>query len=151
MFGLAIESIKGCGKEYNNVRKLMFLSGTITQLYPWYRILKKFNTVLKQQKIYNNNIKKIIKNGDTDISPNNQEILLEKIKNYENYQSVIKFSTYGLFYNYFKFPIIMYKQYFTGPVTPEKYFDGELNYITASILSKSFLCWSIFLGSLRTD
>jgi hypothetical protein len=151
MFGLAIESIKGCSNEYNNVRKLMFLSGTITQLYPWYRILKKLNAVLKQQKIYNKNVKTIIKSDNSEIDSNIKKNILQRIKNFEKYQSVIRFSTYGLFYNYFKFPMIMYKQYFTGPVTSEKYFDGELNYIVASILSKSFLSWSIFLGSLRTD
>ena len=37
-------------------------------------------------------------------------------------QNVIRISTYGLFITYFSFPLIMYKQYFTGPVTKKKYF-----------------------------
>ena len=149
MFGLAIESIKSNKKKYRNVKKLMFLSGIITQGYPWFRILSNFKSSITQQNNFFNCIKDNL--DSVPLESGVKEILEKRIKSFNDIQSIIKQSTLALFFNYFSFPYIMYKQYFKGPITDKKYCHGELEYVVASIVSKSSLAWQIFGGAFREN
>ena len=150
MFGLAIESIKSKKKKYNNVRKLLFLSGIITQGYPWYRILYIFKSSLDKQNQFFDNIEKNLDAG-TSVGTGVDAKLREEIKRFKDVQNIIKRATLSLFISYFSFPYIMYKQYFTGAITSKKYYNSEVDYLFASIISKSSLSWQIFGGAFRND
>lgn len=150
LIGLAIESIKGEEKYLNNIKKLLFLSGVVTQGYPWYIILKRTNSGLKIQKAYFNRLNTIL-NSDIVLQENVKTEFKKGIKTYRDIEQIIKVVNYSLFGLYFSFPIIMYNQYFNKKLNRNKdnYFYGELQYILSSVLNKSVLSWLIFGGAFR--
>lgn len=156
MFGLAIESIKSNKPKYMNVKKILFVSGFLTQGYPWFRILQSFRKRIQEQNKFFDITEEILNDNPEEILNETQhselEVVLRKdIKNFRGIQNIITSSTLSLFISYFIFPYIMYKQYFKGIVTSKKYCRGEIEYIAASIISKTSLAWQIFGGAFREN
>ena len=148
MFGLAIESIKSNKPKYMNVKKILFVSGFLTQGYPWFRILQSFRKRIQEQNNFFDITEEILnENQHSEL----EVVLRQNIKNFRGIQKIITSSTISLFISYFIFPYIMYKQYFKGIVTSKKYCRGEIEYIAASIISKTSLVWQIFGGAFREN
>lgn len=62
---------------------------------------------------------------------------------------IFKITTTTLFGIYFLFPANMYVQYWI--YGKDEYYKGERNYLLLSAISKSFLSWMIFAGTLQED
>lgn len=146
ILGLSIESIKSKKKEFKNVRKIVFFSGIVAQMYPWTQILYSTRKNIEGQNIFLKNIEKNINEGkinDTKLT----NLLIKRIETFKKVQGIIKTIVISLFLSYFTFPFIMYRQYFRCKTN---YTLGEFEYILASIFTKSLLSWQIYGGAFRT-
>ena len=133
-------------KNFNTVKKILFVTACITHSYPWARILFKLNSGINSFGSFDKYIRDS-KKGD----PLARKVFGKRLEGFSKISPLIKAATWGLATIYWVFPLNMFNQQFRSEVNPsfEKYYRGELNYIIISMVAKSFLTWIIWSGSLR--
>lgn len=133
-------------KNFNTVKKILFVTACITHSYPWARILFKLNSGINSFGSFDKYIRDS-KKGDHLA----RKVFGKRLERFSKISPLIKAATWGLAAIYWVFPLNMFNQQFRSEVNPnfKKYYRGELNYIIISMVAKSFLTWIIWSGSLR--
>ena len=127
-FGLWTEMAKN-----RSFKVVPFTIGFIPFIVPW--------IIIARQNLYSANY------FDAQINP------LIKLKSGKPLQVdiplIFTITTIGLFVIYLAFPINMFLQYWV--FKKDGYYKGEIGYLLLSAISKSFLSWMIFAGTLTQN